>query len=342
MKIFENNIFNNARLKLTLWYVLIILLISVTLSSLFYQRVSKAFEREFHRMEGRFKNHQQMMGLQGEAYFQFAAADLEEAKQRVAKQLLWINAFVLILGSGSAWILSGKTLKPIQNAMEEQKRFVADAAHELRTPLTSLKTSLEVNLMNADLSKQARQILQENLEDVSGLEVLTNNLLRLARIEEKRISRQPVDLHKIVDKALKQVKPLAEKKHIKINAKLPEEELVVLGDEPSLLDVLVIFLDNAIKYSPNKSEIELIAEELKGRVKIEIKDHGKGIAKHHLKHIFDRFYRVDSARSSSEDSGYGLGLSVAQKIVRGHQGKIEVESELNKGSVFKVFIPLAG
>jgi two-component system, OmpR family, sensor histidine kinase CiaH len=339
--------FNQARLKLTLWYLLMIFLVSATMSTLFYFRSSWVFEREWERIEFRWRNE---LSCEGPACASLGAGlklkttDLQLARENLAQQLIFINALIVLLAGIAGYFLAGKTLAPIQKTLEEQKRFVADAAHELRTPITALKTSLEVNLMDKKISRQANKILQENLEDVAGLEMLIGSLLKLAKVEGQVLQTVPVELIKITKKAVKQVQSLADKKKIKIICDLcqkDQQKFIVLGDKGALIDLISIFLDNAIKYSHQKTEINFTLSKHKSNAVMKIKDQGVGIATHHLKHIFDRFYRVDSARSKTNHDGYGLGLSVAQKIVDQHHGSIDVKSELGAGTTFTITLPLA-
>ena len=223
--------------------------------------------------------------------------------------------------------------------MEEQKRFIGDAAHELKTPITALKTSLEVNLMDKDLDTKSHNILRENLEDVASLESLTKSLLHLARLDGQQSKFSEINLTEIIDRAIKHVRPLAKKKNVTLNTNQISQKLMIKGDKEMILDLLLIFLDNAIKFSPEKSQISLIVKPLANQVVIKIKDTGIGIAKHHLPHIFDRFYRVDQARSNSDEGGHGLGLAVAKQIIDQHHGSVSVKSEVGKGTTFTIKLP---
>lgn len=329
--------FTSARFKLTGWYLLIILVMTGTLSGLFYLRTSYVLEQEFRRIEQRFLRngyYTPSISLQ----LQIVAEDLDNTRRQILLQILSINGLIAVFFGVAGFILSGKTLQPIKETMQEQKRFIADAAHELRTPLTALKTSLEVNLMDESLSKKSRVILQENLEDVTSLEQLTNSLLRLSRLEDHRSHFESVFISDTLTKAIKHVKPLANKKSITFEQSVPKD-LIISGDPGALLDLCIIFLDNAIKYSHPKSTVGVTACTRRSEIQLEISDSGVGISKEHVEHIFDRFYRVDQARSKLDSGGYGLGLAVAQKIMTQHQGSISVRSELGKGTTFTLRFP---
>lgn len=330
---------------LTFKYVILIMIISTTLSLLFYQRVNAAFDREMERIGSRYLRNLDCPGpnclLNENAIgrFRISAEERLESRVHLFNQLLWINGLVLVIAAFGGFYLSGTTLAPIQKVMEQQKRFIADAAHELRTPLTALKTSLEVNLMDKKLSSTAKQVLQENLEDVSSLESLTDSLLKLAQAEEQAYEMEPVRLNKVIDKAIKQIQPLAKKKQIKIQTSFDPKKIIIKGYEPVLIELFVILLDNAVKYSHKKGQVKLLAKQRKNSVQVKIVDQGVGIAQHHLKYIFDRFYRVDAARSKSGSGGYGLGLSLAKKITAAHNGSIRAESKLDEGTTFIVSLP---
>jgi signal transduction histidine kinase len=221
--------------------------------------------------------------------------------------------------------------------LDEQNRFITDASHELRTPLTSLKTSIEVNLRNKNLTiNQAKNLIQSNLEDVEYLRVLSDGLLRLAYYQEPNGNMlfEKVSLKEIAENAVDKVKALALDNKIKINSRI--ENLEIHGDKKSLTELLVILLDNAIKYGKQNSSVKINTLKEDGKVIISVSDNGIGIDEKDLPHIFDRFYRAEKSRSKENVSGYGLGLSIAKKIVELHNGLITVESKKGEGTAFMV------
>lgn len=334
--------FTKARLKLTIWYLVIILFISGTLSIAFYVRTTRVLDLGFQRIELRLQREGQRFFASGSAPFtlRIRPEEIISAKQEIAIQLVFINAAIVLLFGVAGYFLSGKTLKPIRQALDEQKRFVGDAAHELKTPLTALKTSLEVNLMDKDFPNNAKEVLKENLEDVNSLQSLTDSLLRLAKQDNNSISFEPVSVPDIVKRGVKQLQTLANQKKIKIDINNIPNELIIEGNQESLLHLMIVFLDNAIKYSPDNSEVDVSVTQQPNQITIQVKDHGIGIAKHHLPHIFDRFYRVDTARTRDQAGGYGLGLAVAKQIIDQHHGSISVESEVGKGTTFTITLPI--
>lgn len=266
-------------------------------------------------------------------------AQYNHAKQRVLTRLTLINLAILIGGGFLSYYLARRTLKPIEEAHEAQSRFTADASHELRTPLTAMQSEIEVALMDPKLTLgQAKERLRSNLEELAKLTALSEGLLRLSHLENKEIRKEPVELEQVTNQALSRVLPRAEAKNILISSKVPGG-LQTLADEVSLTEALVILLDNAIKYSPNKTEITITSSSSPRHASLSVHDHGMGIKATELPHIFERFYRADSARSKQQVQGYGLGLAIAKDIVTLHGGTIGVQSRPGEGSVFTIQLP---
>lgn len=342
--------FKRARIKLTLWYLLIIMTVSLSLSAFIYHLQVKEFARlesrwrlgTERRLEERFGP--EFFSPQGPGNFSPRLAPdpqvLAEAKKRLVVSLVFLNGVIFFVAGGLGYFLSRKTLKPIEEMVEEQNRFISDASHELRTPLTSLKSALEVYLRNPRPTlKKAKKLAEESLEEVNKLQILTESLLELSSHQENGDKNfMPVSITEIVKKAVRRIRPKAEAKKIKIRTKL--QEFKVLGDEESLISLLVILLDNAVKYSFEGSEISLKAIKNDGKGLIFVQDYGEGIRPEDKPHIFDRFYRADSARSKTGADGYGLGLAIAKETAEKHHGKISVESKLGEGSTFIIQLPI--
>jgi len=334
--------FKQARWKLTIWYSLLVLFISGFLSLLFYFRTTSVIQDEYNRIERRIQMEMEGFGNQYRISMpgrRISLEDLAMAKHLIALQLLLINGVIVITFSAVAYLLAGITLEPIRLSHEEQKRFVGDAAHELKTPLSALRTSMEVSLMNKRLAPVAKKVLRENLIDVKNLQSLSDSLLKLARVEGKNLKLQPVIVLECVQRAIRAIGPLAKKKGIEIQVINEAPKAIVMAEDHGLLDVLMILLDNAIKYSKEKSEIKVLARLKKNSLQILVIDQGCGIPKQSLSHIFDRFYQVDKARSKDVGSGVGLGLAVAKKTMTQFGGSIKVSSVVNQGSVFTLSLP---
>lgn len=337
--------FRSVRLKLTAWYLLIIMFISMSFSLVLYRVVTGEFERfermQRFRIERRFNTQNLPPNFMHRFPLPVDPELIREIKQRLAFMLMLINGGILLAAGGLGYFLAGRTLAPIKEMVDEQSRFISDASHELRTPLTSLKTAMEVTLRDKKLSlSQAKKIISENVREVNKLQSLSDQLLRLAQYEKPNgnLAFEKISLSIIIEEAIRKINPLARQKNISIKKKF--ENIEIKGNKDSLIDLFVILLDNAIKYSNRESDVEVKAEKTDRFVLVSVKDRGVGIDEKDLPHIFDRFYRADSARQRVGEGGYGLGLSIAKRIIELHYGTISVESKLGKGSKFSVNLPI--
>lgn len=246
---------------------------------------------------------------------------VNETKQRIAYSLFSLNILILGIAGIGSYFLAAKTLDPIKKNMDDQKYFVSNASHELRTPLTSLKSEIEVGLRDNKMTiKEAKKLLESNLEEVNKIQKLSNYLLTLNRYQSGNTKTifTPVDLKDVVLSAIG-------KNKIKLDLK----KSVIKGDKDSLIELVRILIDNAFKYSGKNAKVLVTVKEKT----LEVKDNGIGISPDDLPNIFDRFYRGDKSRNKD---GYGLGLSIAKQITDIHGAKIKVESKLDTGSSFKV------
>lgn len=331
--------FESARIKLTAWYLLIIMLVSIMFSMVIYAGATNELSR-IQRIQT-LRQRDLAEGIVPPARaFRIDPEVLEESRSRVRLALIVINMIIFGLAGAAGYFLAGRTLEPIEEMIDEQNKFITGASHELRTPLTALKTSTEVALRDKNLTvSDARNLLRDNLDDVESLKMLTDNLLRLSQFEELNgdMVMKSILVAEILEEAKKKVDPLLKAKRITVE--ISKGKSKVKGDRGSLVELMVILFDNAIKYSPKGSKISVSTENKDHKISIKVKDMGMGIDEKDLKHIFDRFYRADKARSKENVSGYGLGLSIAKKTVSIHGGAIDAESEAGKGSTFTVTLP---
>lgn len=256
----------------------------------------------------------------------------------LVRRLVMLNIGALLIGAGFSYYLARRTLRPIEAAMDAQARFASDASHELRTPLTVMQAEIEVVLSKSNLSlDRAKAALRSNHQEVTKLRQLSEGLLRLTHTGQST-TFAPVALDEVANDAINQLLKLAQAKHITVIDAVPK--LSALGDRQSLVQVLVILLDNAIKYSPSGTAIHIEGDTEGKYTFLRVRDEGPGIRATDLAHIFERFYRADPGRSKQHVSGYGLGLSIAQKIMQQHGGEITVASELDQGSTFTIKLPM--
>lgn len=335
--------FKTAYLKLTLFYVLIVMVISVSFSVAIYRissnEIGQGFGRQTSALYGIKPTNDDSNPIFDEIE-RIRNEQINETNNNLEVNLIYFNLLILVLSSLLSYFFAQRTLKPIEDMMEIQSRFAADASHELKTPLTAMRTEIEVNLRDQKISlSEARELLESNLEEIAKLETLSNALLKLAKYEDNAHKDfKSISLPDVVAEAYEKVEKLAENKNIKFDNGI--EDIKVKGDKPSLVELFVILLDNAIKYSPEGSKISIKIKKSLQHAEIKINDEGVGIKALDLPHIFDRFYRADSSRSKDKVNGYGLGLSIAKRIVELHKGSISAESKPDEGSTFIIKLPL--
>ncbi len=232
----------------------------------------------------------------------------------------------------------------LERSFEQLRRFTADASHELRTPLTAIRSVGEVALREPHSEAKYRDIIGAMLEEVDRLTLLTTLLLELTRAEGGRatIKREPIDLRELAEDAAGFLGVLAEEGRVRIDLDLPTAPVPVAGDWTMLRQALVNLLDNAIKHSPPDGVVAIACRQWPDAAEICVADQGPGIPAQELPRIFERFHRVDAARSrepGDRRGGFGLGLAIARQAVEAHGGRIEVESEQGRGSRFRIVLP---
>ena len=336
--------FQSATLKLTAWYLAILMAMSITFSVVIYQLSYKEIyfrlESLQHSIIGDFNAPSPLINTYFNSYITSnsdspLSTESRKASDRMILSLLYINTGVFIAGGLGAYLLARRTLRPIEEAHESQSRFTSDASHELRTPLAAMKTELEVNLRDPKLSiGEARELLESNLEEVNKLIQLSQMLLQLSRLDHDRLEVQSIDLPTLLNQAMKHYAP--EKQRFKVTT---PKKARTLANEPSISELIGILIDNALKYSPENSPIFIRIFTQRGRVGFEIKNLGSKIPEEKLPKLFERFFRADTSRTNGAKNGYGLGLSIAKKIVDIHHGELTVSST-DEETVFTFYLPI--
>lgn len=326
--------FESATVKLTGWYLLIIMVISVVFSGIIYTMASGEVSARLVGLQRTLENDDNFSGTTPDSDFLSLRTNQEhKAELNLFFSLIYANIMVLLLGGAGSYLLAKQTLKPIQDIHEAQSRFVSDASHELRTPLAVMRTELEVALREKKISqKDMQEILTSNLEEVKRLTTLSQTLLQLSRLNHNELPLTPTSLTDLVDGVVKR----SDKVGQRIAYDRPKYPLFVQGNTASLEELIVILVDNALKYSPDSSKVRLNITTKASRAVLTIENDGKGISADDLPHIFDRFYRADNSRTSSESSGFGLGLALAKKIVELHRGELSASSAPNQATTFTV------
>jgi heavy metal sensor kinase len=230
----------------------------------------------------------------------------------------------------------------LEASVRRIKQFTADASHELRAPIALIRTTAEVAVQRRN--RQANEYLEaldDILEESERTSQVVDSLMLLARADAGKevLERGRVDASSISRAAVEQGEKLARIKGLHFSASIPDEAIWVDADAEALRRALLILIDNAAKYTPERGSVRVDLSTNDGFAKFRVSDTGIGIAPPDLPHVFDRFWRADKARSRSQ-GGAGLGLSIAKRIAETHAGSISVESEAGKGSVFYLHIPL--
>lgn len=334
--------FHKSAAKLTGLYLAIIMVISLFFSLVIYQLSTDELARWAHSPEpiinvvpnsNRYNLRQRLQDSRMEYY--------EAAKHRVVVRLVTINLSILAGGGILSYYLARRTLNPIEEAHAALERFTGDASHELRTPITAMRSENEVALMNPKLTlAQAKKQLQSNIEELEKLTSLTEGLLRLTSLDQSELPKKAISASRLITEAIEKTQVKASAKAITLSAENLSKQKVKVN-EAGIVEVLVSLIDNAIKYSPDKSTITIATKLDNKHLKIQVIDKGMGIAGTDLPHIFDRFYRADAARSKQDSAGYGLGLAIAYDIVTLHGGQLAARSKPGNGSTFTVTLPKA-
>ncbi|MBP3346174.1 MAG: HAMP domain-containing histidine kinase [Alphaproteobacteria bacterium] len=259
--------------------------------------------------------------------------------KRSSKQYIIFTLIIISALTGLAWLvgsyLAGRAVKQINIIFDKQKRFVSDASHELRTPLSVLLAYVEL----LEKQKIAPDITTEMKNEILGMSKLTSNLLELARSDNNRLhpEYQEFNLTAQTRKIIGNFQPVFEQKKLSVILDAPDE-LFINADGNLIKQLLYILIDNAVKYTPENKKIHISLQQQKNKNIILIRDEGIGISETDQKHIFERFYRAEKSRSRNA-GGLGLGLSLADIIVKEHKGLIEVKSTPEQGSCFTVTLP---
>lgn len=331
--------FQSATLKLTGWYLMILMIISLLFSVIIYQVATSEVNRRLEELQTGIQNQRGYRiptEFDGEA---IRLSQAHEASTNLIVSLIYVNTVILAAAGVGSYILARRTLQPIEEAHEAQSRFTSDASHELRTPLAVMKTELEVALRDDTLSKaEMRDLLTSNLEEVEKLSRLSQTLLQLSRLDYDNIQKEELSLEEIVRRIIKRF----DKTGIRIKLTAPKSPPVVIANRASIEELATILIDNALKYSPDDSLVSVRISKRSQKACLEVINGGDGISAEALPNIFDRFYRADSSRTRGDKSGYGLGLALAKKIVELHHGELTASSAPLHATTFTVLLPGIG
>jgi len=334
--------FQSATLKLTAWYLAILMAISITFSVVIYQVNYREVNYRLQNLQHSIIDSSNLPSPLSSYFSTYTTGpdsplihESRKASDQMVLSLFYINIVVFIAGGLGAYFLARRTLRPIEEAHEAQSRFTSDASHELRTPLAAMKAELEVNLRDPSLTiEEARELLESNLEEVDKLIQLSRMLLYLSRLEHNKLEVASVHLPELLEDTLKRY-PDARHRFTVTHPK----RAATTANEPAVSELMSILVDNALRYSPAKSPIRIRIFTQRTMVGFEIKNQGEKIPDEKLPMLFERFFRGDTSRTHAVKSGYGLGLSIAKKIIDIHHGDLTVSSTEDE-TTFTFYLPI--
>ncbi len=331
--------FTSATLKLTGWYLLILVIISLLFSFIIFELSTSEISSRLERLQVRLETNNRTITLPGPLTLtDIRMNQTKQARTSIFIGLVYMNIAVISIGGVGSYLLARRTLRPIEEAHESQTRFTSYASHELRTPLAVMKSEIQVALRDASItSRDYKELLESNLEEVDKLTKLSESLLQLSRLDYESLDKS--DRIEIIS-SIKSAVTSLNITPSRLTYTLPEQKKVYVDGSAAMIeDVFKILLDNAVKYSPAKSPIAIDVSTNGRTCKIKVSNHGDGIAKKDIEKIFESFYRGDMAAAHQKTSGYGLGLSLAKKIVLLHDGTISISSTPGEITALTVSLP---
>jgi two-component system, OmpR family, sensor histidine kinase CiaH len=324
------NPFVTARWRLTLWYMLIscALLTIFTLAALLAEHQAFLAVRELV--------HSQVRGIVFNAVLQ---AEIDNFERDFAQRLIVFDILMFVVSGLASYILSGRTLKPIEQMVREQQAFAADASHELRTPLANIAMEIEARKRSEFPPRSADAELLDSIQtEVSRMRGMVAGLLSLVRMEgANELPPTVVDLSELTGEVVAGMMARFDEKQLRISSHIAPG-LRVKGQPDELRQLLLILLDNAVLYTPKKGTVDIVLQAQQAKVSLVVQNSGPTIPDDELPLLFKRFYRGQKVTQP----GTGLGLAIARVLVERYGGNIGVASQADKGVSFRVLLPMVG
>lgn len=346
---YPKGMFRSARLKLTLFYLVILvcfsLVVTVAARVLAEREYNRSVSAQLSEVRDMFWGSRwEKLGTEitvlrpDRALSNIQNDEAEMVRQHLNRDFMVINSIALLIGGVLSYWFAGRTLRPIEQAHRAQARFASDASHELRTPLASMRIENEVFLRQSSFTQdEAREQIESNLEEVQRLETLSNNLLALTHYEHSALALSSVDVAAVALEAADRARVQSDARRATLITDVKPAQ--IHGHHDSLVQLLGILLDNAIKYGPREGKVIVHGQRQGGQYIIRVKDQGPGIASEDLPHVFERLYRSDKARTA-QAGGYGLGLALAREIAKANQGSISAKNNKDGGACLEVRLNL--
>lgn len=318
----KDNLFRSARFKLTAYYIIIMMIIMVIFSSVLIYTIDSRLKQD---LNGNVRVH----SVDG------TVVDVDEI---VEVLVYYIDGILILIIAFLSYFLAGKTLEPIEENFDEQKKFYADVSHDLRTPIAIITTESEVALQDhSNKIKDLKKVIESNLEEARKMSKLVSDMLTISRGGEKSLVNKfaSIDLYDFVEKIVSKMEMQAEKKGLKL----------ILGDSKKIMvkiyandfeRVIMNILQNAINYTEIGSIRVYVTNDSK-KAYILISDTGVGIREEDLPFVCERFYKAEYSREKK--MGFGLGLSISKEIIEQHNGNLNIQSEVNVGTTILITIP---
>lgn len=264
-----------------------------------------------------------------------------QAIARLRLRFILVDAAVFIVVGTAGFWYARRTMRPIDDALANQRRFIADASHELRTPLAIMKADFEVAQRGPPDVAELQRALGSGLEEVERMSGVVADLLTLSRIDahEERLERREIDVSALLDATVAKLAAFAALREVEVVREGGCGEVFAVADAEHLQRALLNLVKNAVEHSPRGSQVAVRLACDGERARIQVADHGVGMDREQLDHAFERFYRADGARSRAS-GGSGLGLPIALWVIEAHGGTLRLASTAGKGVTATVLLPL--
>lgn len=323
---------NNPVKKLTTYYILIITILCILVSSVIYLNIEKRSEDALKQIESKLELKFDTNDSKYLKRVQYAEESVKNFQKRLILNLTLLNIVIISIIGTIAYFFAKKTLKPVEESIRKQKDFISNVTHELKTPLTALKSTFEISLRSKE--SNLSDTIKSGIEEVDKLNQLIDEFLKLSSLDSKNteIKNEELNLDLLIDDIANKNIFKIKTKELRIIKNLNFK--IIKSDKFLFTELISIIFDNAIKFNKQHGTIEIKSYKQNGQDVISISDTGLGIDQHIKDKIFERFYKEDSSRIQTE--GYGVGLSLADEISKLLNCEIEVESEKEKGTQFNL------
>jgi signal transduction histidine kinase len=330
--------FKNAVAKLTMTYVVVLSIVCLIFSLIVFATASRQLRDSFQRQQQDIQN-LRSTGLRPDPQRQLLRQDqLAEDNAMLVRNIFLTNIFIIGIGSFVCYLFAKKTLEPIEDMYRSQSQFASDASHELRTPLAVMRAEIEVAMLQEKLSKsETTKLLTSNLEEINRMQLLSENLLALARKSDPDL--EDLNINETFDLITKDLRKAFPKAKIVFDSKIADSDRF-RSNRILIQQIFNILVDNSVKYNDKKStQISINISKKHRNVQVVFLDNGPGIKPSNIDRVFNRFYRGDDSRTKQKVDGHGLGLSLAQEIIKSLGGSISARNS-KKGTEFVVILSM--